>query len=318
MSTATQERTQRAFADVFPPQSAGEVVSADLAAELREMAERSTQAPTIAVLAARDVQQALDVAKALQESSIKLTYPEDWVIYKTREGVELAYLQDVGCQRVRPLWAITFDKVDLSEDFHLETLEDGTVFVEVAVSGRCGITGEDNMEIGTRGSSGFFEKAWNDSADKPVMRAQAKANIRKAAIANGQGRLVRRFTGLGQVPKARLVACGLDPNRMRGTDFQSGTQGGSGAGAGASDPQLRKIAGDALQGGKVAGLDKTGITFQQLVDKLREAKLSGGKGGTASSLIEKLMNVAKGGMTLEQFEGALGVKLVAGEHGAEG
>jgi len=313
MSSATQERAQKTFADLFPHASGGEVITAELAQELRELAERSAQVPTIAVLAARDVQQAFDTARTLQESSIKLTYPEDWVIYKTKDGVELAYLQDVGCQRVRPLWAITFDKVDLSKDFMLETLEDGTVFVEVAVSGRCALTGEENMEIGTRGSSGFFERAWSDSVDKPVMRAQAKANIRKAAIANGQGRLVRRFTGLGSVPKTRLVACGLDAARMRGTDFQSGTQGGSGNLA--STPQIRMIAGESLRGGKVAGLDKLGLSFEQLEAKLAGAQISK---ANASKIIEKLKGTEKGGATLEAFETDIGIKLTAHEPGSEG
>lgn len=148
-----------------------------------------------------------------------------------RRGAGLpAYLQDVGCQRVRSLWGISLAGINPREDVievKLDGPEGGDFWIEVQVRGRCAITDEENSELGGPGSDGFFGPAWEKSKDKPVERERVRSNIRKAAIANGQGRLVRRLTGLGSVPVARLAAIRLDRKRMRGTEFQSGTRVGA-------------------------------------------------------------------------------------------
>lgn len=305
--TATADR-QRRIDEAFERGDDAHL-PAEIRSELRELVER--EPTTISVLAAGDVAKAYEAARALQESSIRLTNPEDWVIFKAKDGAELAYLQDTGCQRVRSLWGITFDRINLREDVVEAKLDGGDIYVEVQVSGRCTITGEENSEIGARGSDGFFASAWESSKDKPVERERVRANIRKAAIANGQGRLVRRLTGLGQVPKARLLAIGLDEKRLRGTDFQSGTKGGSGDYA--SDPQLKKLVGDALMGGKVRDLESVG-DFNALFAKLKRAAIPKQK---ASQIIERLVKAGKGEITVAQFEDLVGTPL-AGPPPADG
>lgn len=266
---------------------------------------RTEEKPTtVSSIAATDVEQAIRVATLLQEASIKLTYPEDWVMFKTRDGAEVCFLQDVGCERVRPLWGVSFDKVDLRQDFDEELLDDGHLYVSAATSAHCAVTGEYVQEIGSRSSVGFFEKAWQSAAEKPVERKNVASNIRKAAMANARGRVLRTIMGMSQVPRERLRECGLDVRKIRGVEMQEGTRGGSGSYA--SDAQVNKIVGEVIRQKKVRGLT---MTWNELADKVKAASLSGGRGGKASKLIEKLMAAAPESITVEQFEQALGVSL---------
>jgi len=261
--------------------------------------------PTISSLAVEDVQRASEAAMELQAASIKLTYPEDWVIFKARDGAEIGFLMDDGCQRVRPLWGITFDRVDFRRDFTERETDDGQFVIEAVVTARSALTGEDHIEVGFRSSLGLFEKAWNDSADKPVERAMVKANIRKSALRNARGRIIRTISGLGATPKARLIECGLDVRRIRGVSFESGSKGGSGGYA--TEPQVNLICGEALNRKKVAGLDKL-IEFSALKTAVEGASLPKAK---ASKLIERLKAVEPGAITVEEFQSVLGVTLIA-------
>lgn len=268
---------------------------------------------TIAAVAVREVEEAARAARELQEASLKLTQPEDWVLFATRDGAQVCFLEDVGCQRVRPLWGITFDATDLRRDLVDRELEDGHFIAEAIVRGRSAVTGEVVEEVGNRSSTGFFGKAWAASEGKAVEREQVKANVRKAALANARGRCVRTIAGLGQVPLARLVSAGLDPQRIRGVEIQNGTHGG--AGDYATTPQVKKIAAEALK--KVAGLADF-MSYEELRSVVHSAHLTGGRNGKASRLIDRLQNAELDAITVEKFEEALGVPLGQPEPGSEG
>ncbi len=264
---------------------------------------------TISALAAGDVQRAAAAAQELQAASIKLTYPEDWIAFRARDGTEVCFLMDDGCQRIRPLWGITFDKVDFKRDFSERELEDGQYVVEAVVHAQCAISGEDHIEVGFRSSLGLFEKAWSGSTDKPVERAKVIADIRKSALRNARGRIIRTISGLGMVPKQRLIECGLDSRRIRGVQFQDGSKGGSGGYA--SEPQLKMICGEAITRKKVAGIDQI-IGFGDLMNLLGSASMAKAK---ASKLIERLKEREAGSVTVEEFEQAIGAKLEYTEDG---
>jgi len=321
--TATTEKpSQRSLEDLLGPQDeGGALVGPEEVEELRALAARSVQVPrTMVGIAAEDVQKAADLARAAFENSVRRTFTTDWVIFRAKDGAELGFLQDCGCERITGLWGIEFDRLSL-EGFREEVYDEGgdrQISWEIMVGGRAALTGEHQVEIGFRSSSGFFGKAWDDSKDKPVERALVRVNIKKSALANGRGRLIRLLTGLGQVPKDQLVKLGHDPKLLRGVRFEQGSRGGGGEGGGASDAQLWKIVGEAHGLQKVAGLGK--ILGREDLHKLlrEEAALTGGKGGTASALIQKLEALKKGDWTVAQFEQAAGVKLAGDEPGAEG
>lgn len=255
---------------------------------LDEIVERRTQDRTIAQRSLDEFQETLAQHRSRIEASIKLTYPEDWVVYETPDGKKLCYLQDDGCERVEPIWEIEFAKLDLMQDVLEEDLEiddgkDRHKAYTVQMSGRCRVTGSRGDELGFRSTGdGFFAKQWLAAKHEPATRARLAANVRKSAMVNAKGRLVRRFTGLGGVPMDVLASHGLDTNRCRGIKFESGTQGGSGDGP--NVPQLRALAGAAAMAGKVEGFSKN--DFNKLVDTLQsECRISK---RDASALIDEL------------------------------
>ena len=276
--------TQPATRTTTLERSAGSVDARELLDELLAIGARRED-DTLAGLVLDKTQDVIAKHRELVEASIKLTYPEDWVVYPSRDGHKLCYLQDVGCQRIRALWGISFDRTDLMRDMIEERIEDDddVHFQYIArVGGTCSVTGESSDELGSRlTSDGLFKKAWVDARNEPSERARLRANVRKAALANGQGRLVRKFTGTNLMPIEVLAKYGMDTARCRGIKFESGTQGGSGDGA--SEPQLKRLAGVACMEGKVAGFTKA--NFSTVMQLLSGAQLGKKK---ASDLIDRL------------------------------
>ena len=278
--------TQPATRTTTLERSAGSVDARELLDELLAIGARRDE-DTIAGLVLDKTTDVIAKHRELLEASIKVTYPEDWVVYPSRDGHKLCYLQDVGCQRIRALWGISFDRTDLMRDMIEERIEDDddVHFQYIArVGGACSVTGETSDELGSRlTSDGLFKIAWHDARNEPSERARLKANVRKAALANGQGRLVRKFTGTNLMPIEVLAKYGLDIARCRGIRFESGTKGG--AGGGASDPQLGKIAGLACMEAKVEGFGKG--DRQKTLDTLKADCTISSK--DASALIDSMM-----------------------------
>lgn len=244
----------------------------DILQELVDRGVRPTRDQTLSGLTLRNTEEAIEAINALQIASIRLTYPEDWVLFRAKDGAEICYLQDAGCERVRPLWGIDFDRVSLKEDVDDRMLEDGNYVAEAIIRCRCALTGETIEEMGFRSSAGFFGPEWEKvtKAESAVEIARLKANIRKASIVNGKGRCIRTVSGLAQVPVSKLRECGLDVKRIRGgAVFQSGTKGGSGDYA--SEPQLKALTAEAMK--KVVGLDKIG-DYGAILRMLTAANLS--------------------------------------------
>lgn len=284
---------------------------------VRELEERrrEPQIETFKGLTLQDVEGAINVIEKLQDASLRLTHPQDWVFFgRAEDPIKVYFLQDVGCQRIKDLWGITFDALNLRRDTDAQELPDKSYVVEVAVRATSALTGGTVEEIGFRSSTGLFARDWQKAVDDEnhVEKARLKANVRKAALANGRGRCIRTITGTAQMPHERLAKRFTDEQMklIRSADFQAGTKGG--AGNYATDAQLAFIGREA--GKKVAGLQQA-IEFDRLVEKLSVASLTGGRTGTASALIDKLKNAKPNSWTVAQLEKELGVRLVEGGGG---
>lgn len=236
-SVATRERVGATFE--FPDRS-----DAALPAEYHgEIEERRHQPATLSLLAVSDVQAAHRTLQALQEACVRMTQPQDWVKFPGADGQTFGFLQDKGAARCRALWGISFDGIDARRDIEEQELADGHIAVTVLVSARCAITGEEAIEYGFRSTGGFFAKRWKDACDQgqAVEKARLRADVRKAAIANGRGRAIRTLTGLAGMPIERLAQLGLDPGKMAGAEFQRGGGGGNAMAGGASDAQTKLL-----------------------------------------------------------------------------
>lgn len=142
-----------------------------------------------------------DILKIFRESSIGMTYPEDWILFKRPEesgGGITGFLSDAGCKRILPLWGIDIvpegglklfvtQKDDVGDEYLISVRGDG--FNHTTLASIKGVEG-------CRGSDEDFVKH--------VTGTRKLAYVRKAAFRNLEGNIVRKLTGLDAVPLGEL------------------------------------------------------------------------------------------------------------------
>ena len=139
----------------------------------------------------------IGVLVTLRKAALKVTHPEDWLLFQDKEGRVVGYLQDAGCDRVRDLYGIEI--FDVGDPEKIEGENTGEFFFTIIGSGRCKLTNQTvEKVIGGRGSNEDFVK------DKTGMQKQL--DVMKAARANLDGNLTRELAGLKSVPQAELVS----------------------------------------------------------------------------------------------------------------
>lgn len=163
---------------------------------------RSPAVPTtVDELAASEEGQAIiearvQILETLRKASIRATSPQDWLLFK---AIDLGgndpdritgFLQDQGCQRVRPLWGID---ITPTSDFEKTTdTETGDFAYKIKGDGFCALTKSVIKDItGLRYSTDHFLK--DTTGIVKEMRVQ------QAARANLDGNITRKLTGLGGV-----------------------------------------------------------------------------------------------------------------------
>jgi hypothetical protein len=137
------------------------------------------------------------ILETARRAAIAMTNPEDWVRHlDQRTGIETAYLQDVGCQRVRPIFGIDTLDVTVPEKIMLQDGSQHFMYI-VRGSGFCSLTQEriENVEGGRSSNDDFIVKQ-----DPAPQGAQLELIVRKAARANLDGTITRKLAGLGSVP----------------------------------------------------------------------------------------------------------------------
>lgn len=183
----------------------GEVLDADGQGgelELRGRALRHPGIPTnVNELAARKGE-AIEILEArililetARARAIRMTSPEDWVLFKSPDSRITGYLQDAGCDRIRDILGI--EVFDVSEPVR-QTSADGQSFMYLVTgSGRSRLTLQSVEAIeGGRESTDDFCKGKNGAA--------LELAVRKAARANLDGNITRELAGLKTVPLDEL------------------------------------------------------------------------------------------------------------------
>lgn len=254
--------------------------------------------------AMRDVDQAFEQFKKFVQSSIRLTYAEDWVLYSTPAG-QFAYLQDVGCQRIEAPWGIGFDAVDFKAFDRKEIAgdPDGNISYRCIVRGHSSVTGAMTDELGWRasGPEGLYAKAWKDAANAPAERDRIDSNVQKSSLANARGRCIRKLTGLNRVPVRILKDLGLDVAKCAGVKFQGGVGGGGGIET-ANSKQTYLVAAKATKDKKVAGWERVATQkIQEHIDASEVPKK------TVSAAIDWLEAAAVGSVQPAEFWAKLGI-----------
>jgi hypothetical protein len=151
---------------------------------INELAARKGEA--IEILEARI--QILETARA---RAIRMTAPEDWVLFKSPDERVTGYLQDAGCDRIRDITGI---EVFAISEPRREMSQDGKSFMYlIRGNGRSRLTLQvvEDMEGGRMSTDDFCK-------DKQGVALELA--VRKAARANLDGNIVRELAGLKTVP----------------------------------------------------------------------------------------------------------------------
>jgi hypothetical protein len=76
----------------------------------------------------------IQVLDTLRKAAIRATSPEDWLLFKAKDGSITGYLQDCGCDRVRDLYGI--EVYDISVPTKIPGTEPGQFHYLISGSGR--------------------------------------------------------------------------------------------------------------------------------------------------------------------------------------
>lgn len=149
-------------------------------------------------------------AELMRGLAISRTLPSDWVIHKGRDGKpDMAYLQDAGANRVAQAWGISFAPATVTAeqvDDHVVYHAEGT-----ATDMR---SQRQEFEVGQRSTAdGFFSGRWERALrdGDSIAKISIRGDVRKAALTNLHGRLVRKLCGLGGIPAEVVKRYGVDP-----------------------------------------------------------------------------------------------------------
>ena len=189
--TMNHEETTVLEPEVIPPETeAVERRSPAIPVTLVELAAMKGEALEI-------IQARITVLETLRKASIRATSPEDWLLFKAKDGSVIGYLQDCGCQRVRDLYGC--EVFDVSEPVKVVGSSPETFHYIIRGNGRCKLTRQtvENIEGGRSSTDDFCQGK---------VGAQLELDVRKAARANLDGNIVRELTGLKSVPLQELEA----------------------------------------------------------------------------------------------------------------
>jgi hypothetical protein len=136
------------------------------------------------------------ILETARKRAIRMTHPEDWVLFKSPDERIVAYLQDCGCERTRDILSIEIFDVTKAEKI---MAPDGQSYVYVQHgSGRSRLTLQtvEGM-IGGRSST--------DDFTRDATGAILELLVMKATRANLDGNIARELMGLKSVPIDELA-----------------------------------------------------------------------------------------------------------------
>jgi hypothetical protein len=179
-----------------------EVLEPDTTTALERQQTRHPGIPiTIGELAARKgeaveiIDARITILETARKRAIRMTSPEDWILYKAKDERITGYLQDAGCDRIRDITGIEVFGVSAPERL---VAADGQSFMYVITgNGRSKLTGQvvEHMEGGRSSTDDFCKDKTGQSLE---------LTVRKAARANLDGNITRELAGLKSVPLDEL------------------------------------------------------------------------------------------------------------------
>lgn len=164
--------------DVVPGVQPGSLV--DLASQL----ERGEQ-----IIRAR-----AQILATARKAAVQATHPEDWLLFRDKQGREVGYLQDCGCDRVKDIFGIRIFNVSTPTKVMLSDRE--FMYVQTG-DGESRLTQQtvEGIEGGRASTDDFIQ-----TQKPPLTGAKLELAVRKATRANLDGNIARELSGLKSVP----------------------------------------------------------------------------------------------------------------------
>jgi hypothetical protein len=136
------------------------------------------------------------ILTSVKTFALRACSPPDFVLFKADDGNVIAFLEDAGCDRIRPYYGIEIRDVS---DPVKTTGPDGGYYYTVKASGFCKLTGETLEAVeGGRSSAEEFVKHVTDPMQRDLY-------VRRAARASADGIVVRTLSGLQNIPVEELA-----------------------------------------------------------------------------------------------------------------
>ena len=163
-----------------------------------------------------------EILSVARRAAVHMTSPEDWIKYKDKEGREVAYLQDCGCDRVRDVFGIEVYDVGRLEKIQVNA--DEFMYV-ITANGRCHLTNQklEAVEGGRSSNDDFVTRH-----QPPLKGYEVELAVRKAARANLDGQICRTLAGLQSVPRDEIVSA-WEGTSKKWDQVRAGRGYGSGA-----------------------------------------------------------------------------------------
>lgn len=140
----------------------------------------------------------IQILETARKRGVRMTSPEDWVLFKAKDDRITGYLSDAGCDRLRDITGIEIFDVGQPERIVDADGKGGFMYL-ITGNGRSRLTMQvvETMEGGRHSSDDFC---------KDKTGAALELTVRKAARANLDGNITRELAGLKSVPLEELIA----------------------------------------------------------------------------------------------------------------
>lgn len=173
--------------------------------------------------AIRRAEMMVEGVKKIKAISAKVTNANDWMVQNGNP-----YLQNTGCMKIAQLWGVNFlDRKFVPEGGEFREDEKGSYYL-FTVQGRAEFKGRIVEDVGTCSTRDDFFGTKKNADGIRVFKALGEVdleNVKKKAVTNLQGRLLKKILGLSYTME-ELRDAGIDLGKSANVSYATGGAGG--------------------------------------------------------------------------------------------
>jgi hypothetical protein len=216
--------------------------------EIQQIIKRSTEEallrlPSISMVEVKRVLEArMELIKAIREIAVKLTAPEDWTLYRARDGAVLGVPTAAAAMKMRRWVGISIINHRGMNGEPMPTVRptknakgEDIVLVEGLADGICGRDTMPGIYFSVRSDDQFIGRAGADTPRKGGPRQEDLMSCWRTGI---DKKIVAGMTGTTKLSEAEMKTLGIDTARcVKGSGFGNASERAAGAVAEAGLPE---------------------------------------------------------------------------------